>query len=364
MDQIPSDLLDADMYIPISTGNTVDNGNDSKHLNSSSRQFTAKVCERTNAQVISEGCARYNNRNRALAIARGFASYGDTKAMERCINEHLNNDDDCCSTSLETTFDYYCDCGMTNILPTGSVPAFVMTRNTTLSFRPWRLFDTSGQGEGEGEGLCHAALALSDDVHIEVYTFDGIKDEGTVTLYKKMGSGFCSTPCDDDKPNVLNSHSHLTLRFYKRGDDILWHNEYGDDERSSVGMQLTLLVFQQNTMHYKINRNGCRNVHATLQHVETNVLKPLIEGSRTSSHEAYTLIYMTGKSWKYDPPMKTDYDGNDVMCSVGTEDIDYVTMENGAHTSSLKQALKKEYPGSGDDIINRRFIFNKRPSRH
>lgn len=348
MDQLPIHLLNAKTYLPVSTNRKCSTGR-----NAASGSFVAKMCTEKDTKLLSEGYARYNSGNRALAIARDFASYGDKKSVERCIAEKLDNDDDGCSTSLETTFDYYDSSVGTDKLPTGNIPVFVMTRNTTLSYRPWNLFDTSG--EGEENGFCHAALALSHDVHAEVYTFDGVKDEGTVTLYKRMQP--YNPPINDDEPTddefVFDNHSHLTLRFYKRGKEIRWHNAKGNDTQSTIGMQLSLLIFTQNTMHYATNTCGFRDVNRTLQHVEDVILKQLIDGSRKSSHEAYTLIYMTGDSWKYNPPMEYDHEGSDIRCFMAPEDPHKLIDKKRVLTSSLKEELVKEYPCGVD--VNRKF---------
>ena len=156
-------------------------------------------------------------------------------------------------------------------------------------------------------------LAFSADAHAEVYTYDGLTEQGTVTVFQP----FVSTPLTPLPPRGF--HGCIALRFYKRDGEFRWHNPESDEVNASVAEQLTLTAFLQQTMHGVYRSNGRRDMHKTRKVVETAVLGQLLIDSNRSVNDAGTLLYVTGCSWAEKPPMKVlmpvdDYDPRDILC--------------------------------------------------
>ena len=159
-------------------------------------------CEglRAREQVLREAKG-----NLATAVADHFLSLGDECALALASERMgISKDQPAVITRYKITFD-----GTRARVPgyTGPPPIFKMTRNSSLSLATAsELFDSPDTRDDSGAPvwdpclLSALCLLMSPNVHVEVYTYDDVTKQGSVTLLKWFG------PSE-------TAHTRLTIPF-------------------------------------------------------------------------------------------------------------------------------------------------------
>ncbi len=254
--------------------------------------------------------------NLATAVADHFLSMGDTCALalatERTgIDEH--------SPAVISRYSISFD-GTRARVPgyTGPPPMLRITRNSAMRiekvgelFDPPDLEDDSGAPVWDPCLLSALCLITSPNVHAEVYTYDDVTQQGSVTLFKWFGPS-------------KTAHMRLTIPFHKSHDGIRWFRDE-DESQLNLAQQVTLNAFFQQTMHQQHDRSlwpvatpyglAC----ATRTCVENGILQLLqIEACR-SGHASVTTTYVTSPDWMKTPVFRRlylddDHLSYDILC--------------------------------------------------
>tara|TARA_B100000795_G_scaffold48748_1_gene32031 strand:- start:792 stop:3377 length:2586 start_codon:yes stop_codon:yes gene_type:complete len=296
-------------------------------------------CKVMDSHIIKKA-AECHQGDLALAIAHEFVPNGCDHALLRCAALHKAGRD--LVAKVEQQYAYY-----TGDDPGAkfNFPLFVGYTNSALPLKAaYHLFDITGGGSaGEevvggseyGQGINVCALAFSNDVHLEVYAFDVLTREGTVTMFKVMEkSSLVPDPAE-------NYHSALTVRFWYVNGEILWLNEEGSEEDASEEDQKTMKIFLQQTMHGVKRASGARDPRATPIRVDYIIREHLVHQAEMSANKSGVLMFVTGNSWAEHPPMKAQHVGDgkhDILCRC-TGGHDRAEPE----FTSLAQALVKEW---------------------
>ena len=195
-----------------------------------------------------EQVLRETKGNLAAAVADHFLSLGDECALNHARERMgISKDQPAVITRYKITFD-----STRARVPgyKGPPPIFKMTRNSSLSFATAsELFDSPDTRDDSGcpvwdpcllSSLC---LIMSPNVHAEVYTYDDVTQQGSVTLFKWFGPS-------------KTAHTRLTIPFYKscNYEGIRWFYDDGDESRLTLAQQVTLNAFFQQTMHQQHDR--------------------------------------------------------------------------------------------------------------
>jgi hypothetical protein len=242
--------------------------------------------------------------NLATAVADHFLSMGDTcakaLAIERTgIDEHQPN----VQSRYKFTFD-----GTRARVPgyRGPPPIFKMTRNSAMRLeKVGELFDPPDTRDDSGAPvwdpclLSALCLITSPNVHAEVYTYDDVTQQGSVTLFKWFGPS-------------KTAHMCLTVPFYKSHNGIRWMRDE-DESQLNLAEQVTLNAFFQQTMHYQHDRSlwpidtSYGAACATRARVENGILELLQIEACASGHASATTMYVTSPDWMETPVFRRLY---------------------------------------------------------
>ena len=261
-------------------------------------------CEglRAREQVLREAKG-----NLATAVADHFLSLGDECALALASERMgISKDQPAVITRYKITFD-----GTRARVPgyTGPPPIFKMTRNSSLSFATAsELFDSPDTRDDSGAPvwdpclLSSVCLLMSPNVHVEVYTYDDVTQQGSVTLFKWFGPS-------------KTAHTHLTIPFYKTEsyEGIRWFYDDGDASRLTLAQQVTLNAFFQQTMHYQGDpslwpiRTMYGGTCATRARIENGIIDLLRLEAAASCHASATTMYVTSPDWMDTPVFRRLY---------------------------------------------------------
>lgn len=245
--------------------------------------------------------------NLAAAVADHFLSLGDECALALASERMgINKDQPAVTSRYKITFD-----GTRASRPgyTGPPPIFKMTRNSSLSLATAsELFDSPDTRDDSGAPvwdpclLSALCLLTSPNVHVEVYTYDDVTQQGSVTLFKWFGPS-------------KTAHTHLTIPFYKshNHEGIRWFYDDGDESQLTLAQQVTLNAFFQQTMHQQYDRSlwpirtSYGGACATRARIENGIIELLdIEAAR-SCHASVTTMYVTSPDWMDTPVFRRLY---------------------------------------------------------
>ena len=255
---------------------------------------------RAREQVLDEAKG-----NLATAVADHFLSLGDECALGHAIARMgISKDQPTVTSRYKIVYD-----GTRATAPgyTGPPPIFKMTRNSSLGIgQASELFDPPDSRDDSGAPvwdpclLSALCLITSPNVHAEVYTYDDVTQQGSVTLFKWFGPS-------------KTAHTRLTIPFHKSRDGIRWFCGDGDESQLTLAQQVTLDAFFQQTMHQQHDRS-CWPVKtpyggacATRCRIENGILELLqIEAAR-SGHASATTTYVTSPDWMDTPVFRRLY---------------------------------------------------------
>ena len=245
--------------------------------------------------------------NLATAVADHFLSLGDESALALAHERMgINKDQPTVTSRYKIMYD-----GTRATAPgyTGPPPIFKMTRNSSLNLATAsELFDSPDTRDDSGAPvwdpclLSALCLLTSPNVHVEVYTYDDVTQQGSVTLFKWFGPS-------------ATAHTRLTIPFYKshNHEGIRWFYDDGDESQLTLAQQVTLNAFFQQTMHQQHDRSlwpvrtSYGGACATRCRIENGLLELLQIEAAASCHASATTMYVTSPDWMDTPVFRRLY---------------------------------------------------------
>ena len=221
----------------------------------------------------------------ASAVAAHCLSMGDDAALALARERAgIDQNQPCVLSSYEFC---YAGAALGCTEPLSYQPIFKFQRSSGIPFdEACALFDATK--------LASLCLLMSPNVHIETYTYDDVTQEGSVTLFKQLGS---------DK----SKHVHLTVPFSKPNFNVQWYH-CDDDAQLDLAQQVALNTLLQETVHLCKNRSlwptdrphGQRC--STRCTVENCVIHSMARYDAADSvHASTTSTYVTSPDWADTP---------------------------------------------------------------